>query len=62
MTVLLYSTGEYKVAVCYHGKHIQGSPFIVKAWDAQMVVVSNISPGRVGQPGYFNSESLLIMV
>ena len=48
--------GDYKVDVRYREQPIPGSVFTAKAWDASAVVVSNIRPGRMGRPSYFNGE------
>ena len=48
--------GDYKIDVKYRDQPIPGSVFTAKAWDASTVIVSNIRPGRIGKPNYFNGK------
>ena len=43
------------------GVPVPGSPFLVKAYDASKVKVTDISPGIRGKPVYFSSKQLLIV-
>ena len=36
---------------------VQGSPFVIKAYDVSKVSVSNISSGFVGKPVYFSIDA-----
>jgi len=42
------------------GIHVEGSPFLVKAYDASKVRVTDINTGFVGKPVNFNSEKTYI--
>lgn len=37
------------------GVHVEGSPFLVKAYDAAKVKVTDINSGVVGKPVFFSS-------
>ncbi len=39
-----------------NGSHIEGSPFLIKAYDANKVRVTDISSGFVDSPVYFTSK------
>lgn len=41
------------------GMLVPGSPFLVKAYDANKVKVTEVAAGIVGKPVYFSSEYLL---
>jgi filamin len=45
------SVGDHQVEVKMGDVQVQGSPFVIKAFDVSKVVVSNISNGFVGKPG-----------
>ena len=49
--------GDHQVEVKMAGLHVQGSPFIVKAYDASCVVVTDIQPGTIGKPVYFSIDA-----
>ena len=49
--------GDHQVEVKIAGMHAQGSPFIVKAYDASCVIVTDISPGTIGKPVYFSIDA-----
>ena len=49
--------GDHQVEVKMAGLHVQGSPFIVKAYDASQVLVTDIQPGSVGKPVYFSIDA-----
>ncbi len=49
--------GDHQVEVKIAGLHVQGSPFIVKAFDASQVIVTDIQPGTVGKPVYFSIDA-----
>ena len=53
--------GDYKVDVKYRNQAIPGSVFTAKAWDASAVIVTNIRPGRMGKPNYFNGENCRLL-
>ena len=44
------TVGDHQVEVKMAGLHVQGSPFIVKAYDASCVVVTDIQPDAIGKP------------
>ena len=37
------------------GVHVEGSPFLIKAYDAAKVKVTDINSGVVGKPVFFSS-------
>ena len=41
--------GDHQVEVKIAGMHVQGSPFIVKAYDASCVIATDISPGTIAK-------------
>merc|ERR1719411_1171808 len=49
--------GDHQVEVKMAGLHVQGSPFIVKSYDASCVKVTDISPGTLGKPVYFSIDA-----
>ena len=51
------TVGDHQVEVKMAGLHVQGSPFIVKAYDASCVVVTDIQPGAIGKPVYFSIDA-----
>ncbi|XP_060517037.1 filamin-C [Cylas formicarius] len=46
--------GDHSVEVRLPGGHIEGSPFLVKAYDASRVTVTDITDGVVGKPVSFS--------
>lgn len=46
--------GDHSVEVRLPGGHIEGSPFLVKAYDASRVSVTDITDGVVGKPVSFS--------
>ncbi|XP_049822488.1 filamin-C isoform X2 [Aethina tumida] len=46
--------GDHSVEVRLPGGHIEGSPFLVKAYDANRVTVTDITDGTVGKPVSFS--------
>ncbi|XP_011501590.1 PREDICTED: filamin-A [Ceratosolen solmsi marchali] len=46
--------GDHSVQVKLNGAHVQGSPFLVKAYNANQVKVTDINSGVVGKPVYFS--------
>ncbi|XP_072156699.1 filamin-B isoform X2 [Bemisia tabaci] len=46
--------GDHSVEVKLNGSVVEGSPFLVKAYDASKVRVTDINSGTVGKPVYFN--------
>lgn len=38
------------------GAHVEGSPFLVKAYNADKVKVTDINSGVVGKPVFFSSK------
>lgn len=48
--------GDHSVQVKLNGAHVQGSPFLVKAYNADQVKVTDINSGVVGKPVFFSSE------
>ena len=49
--------GDHQVEVKMAGLHVQGSPFIVKSYDASCVKVTDIAPGTLGKPVYFSIDA-----
>lgn len=54
--LLKYFTGDHSVEVKVSGNHVEGSPFLVKAYDASRVKVADINSGVVGKPIFFSSK------
>lgn len=54
--MLRFCIGDHSVEVKIDGVHVEGSPFLVKAYDASKVRVTDINTGFVGKPVNFNSE------
>lgn len=48
--------GDHSVEVRVAGMLVPGSPFLVKAYDANRVRVTEVAAGIVGKPVYFSSE------
>ncbi|KAJ8683635.1 hypothetical protein QAD02_019427 [Eretmocerus hayati] len=46
--------GDHSVQVKVNGSHVQGSPFLVKAYNASQVKVTDINNGSVGKPVFFS--------
>ncbi|XP_068086528.1 filamin-A isoform X1 [Anabrus simplex] len=46
--------GDHSVEVKLGGVHVEGSPFLVKAYDASRVKVTDINSGVVGKPVFFS--------
>ncbi|XP_063983805.1 filamin-C isoform X1 [Diachasmimorpha longicaudata] len=46
--------GDHSVEVKLNGAHIEGSPFLVKAYNADKVKVTDINSGVVGKPVFFS--------
>lgn len=53
---ICFSTGDHSVEVRVAGMLVPGSPFLVKAYDANKVKVTEVAAGIVGKPVYFSSE------
>lgn len=49
-------SGDHSVEVKLNNSHVEGSPFLVKAYNANKVKVTDINSGVVGKPVYFSSE------
>lgn len=49
-------TGDHSVEVKLSGSHVEGSPFLVKAYNADKVKVTDINSGVVGKPVFFSSK------
>jgi len=49
--------GDHQVEVKMGDVQVQGSPFVIKAYDVSKVTVSNITNGFVGKPVYFNIDA-----
>ncbi|XP_023244649.1 filamin-B-like [Centruroides sculpturatus] len=49
--------GDHSIDVRLHGHPIMGSPFLVKAYDASRVKVTDIGSGIVGKPVYFSIDA-----
>lgn len=54
--------GDHSVEVKVDGIHVDGSPFLVKAYDSSKVRVTDINTGFVGKPVNFNSENVMLKV
>lgn len=48
--------GDHIIDVKVAGNSIPGCPFLVKAYDAKKVRISEITSGAVGKPIYFSSK------
>ncbi|XP_023287665.1 filamin-A isoform X2 [Orussus abietinus] len=46
--------GDHSVEVKLRGSHVEGSPFLVKAYNADKVKVTDINSGVVGKPVFFS--------
>ncbi|XP_051156361.1 filamin-A [Leptopilina boulardi] len=46
--------GDHSVEVKLNGSHVEGSPFLVKAYNADKVKVTDINNGVVGKPVFFS--------
>ncbi|KOC70769.1 Filamin-A [Habropoda laboriosa] len=46
--------GDHSVEVRISGSHVEGSPFLVKAYNADKVKVTDINSGVVGKPVFFS--------
>ncbi|XP_071858708.1 filamin-type immunoglobulin domains fbug isoform X2 [Bombus fervidus] len=46
--------GDHSVEVKINGLHVEGSPFLVKAYNADKVKVTDINSGVVGKPVFFS--------
>ncbi len=49
--------GDHQVEVKMGDVQVQGSPFVIKAYDVSKVAVSNVTSGFVGKPVYFNIDA-----
>lgn len=54
--------GDHSVEVMLAGGHVEGSPFLIKAYDATKVKVTDINSGTVGKPVYFSSKYSLLLL
>lgn len=52
----IHDTGDHSVEVKLSGSHVEGSPFLVKAYNADKVKVTDINSGVVGKPVFFSSK------
>jgi hypothetical protein len=62
INVFLIFIGDHSVEVKVDGIHVEGSPFLVKAYDASKVRVTDINTGFVGKPVNFNSENIFLFI
>lgn len=60
--VIIYFSGDHSVEVKLGGSHVEGSPFLVKAYNADKVKVTDINSGVVGKPVFFSSKSINILL
>jgi filamin len=49
--------GDWDISILYDGKHIQGSPFSVRVFDAAQVKVFGLEGGSVGHPFSFSVDT-----
>ena len=58
------NTGDHSVEVKLNDSHVEGSPFLVKAYNADKVKVTDINSGVVGKPVFFSSKyfSYLVLI
>lgn len=54
MTVVVL--GDWNISIMYDGKHIQGSPFSVRVFDAAQVKVFGLEGGSVGNMFSFSGQ------
>ena len=52
--------GSHEVGIIYDGEHIVDSPFVVKAYDANQVVLSTPKAASVNKQCEINSECLCL--
>ena len=52
------SVGDHQVEVKMGDIQVQGSPFVIKAFDVSKVNVTNVANGFVGKPGKIHLHSL----
>lgn len=57
MHVVSGIAGDHSVEVRVAGMLVPGSPFLVKAYDATKVRVTEVATGIVAKPVYFSSKS-----
>jgi len=57
----IFYLGDHSVEVKVDGVHVEGSPFLIKAYDASKVRVTDINTGFVGKPVNFNSENMKLI-
>jgi len=50
-------SGDHSVEVKIGDAHVEGSPFLLKAYDSTKVKVTDVTSGVVGKPVYFSSKS-----
>lgn len=51
-----FIAGDHSVEVKLKSSHVEGSPFLVKAYNADKVKVTDINSGVVGKPVFFSSK------
>jgi len=56
------SLGDHSVEVKLGGSHVEGSPFLVKAYNADKVKVTDINSGVVGKPVFFSSKIIFFVL
>lgn len=54
--LIIHNIGDHSVEVKLSGSHVEGSPFLVKAYNADKVKVTDINSGVVGKPIFFSSK------
>lgn len=54
VTFIPLDVGDHSVEVKLPGGHVEGSPFLIKAYDASRVNVTDITDGIVGKPVNFS--------
>lgn len=54
--LIIPNAGDHSVEVKLSGSHVEGSPFLVKAYNADKVKVTDINSGVVGKPIFFSSK------
>jgi hypothetical protein len=54
--LIIVFPGDHSVEVKIGETHVEGSPFLLKAYDAAKVKVTDVQSGVVGKPVFFSSK------
>ena len=53
----MHIIGDWNISILYEGRHIQGSPFSVRVFDAAQVKVFGLEGGSVGKMFNFSGKN-----